>query len=305
MNIFAQIPIYERLTNYLEIKDYYSLIFTSKDIYSLTNNIVSHRAKMFNYSIKLACKYGDLEVVKWIYFYHIRQDDKYHEPFEKRLSMENAIINGHLEVVKWLYLHGKHIIYSDAITDAAKNGHLVMLEWLIDHSSSQAYEFDELARKGYLEIIKLLHKKGRLIGLSKNEMDWAAGNGHLQVVKWLDANVNVKINEGCTTKAMDLAAKNGHLKVVKWLHSNRNEGCTKAAVDYAAANGHFEIVKWLLNNRKEGSKYAMAFSIKYGHLKIVKYLHTKYQKNFTEDDIKWAVTNNHYKVLKYLNQIKK
>ncbi|MEX0595918.1 MAG: ankyrin repeat domain-containing protein, partial [Candidatus Paceibacterota bacterium] len=304
MNIFAQIPIYDRLTYYLQQKDYCSLILTSNDIYSLTKKNVSYRAKMFNNSIKLACKYGDLEVIKWIYYNIISKNDKYPEPFEKRASMECAIINGHLEVVKWLYLHGKHIIYSAAITDAARNGHIEMLEWLTDNSDCGLIDFQTIVSKGYLEIIKLLHKKNRLPRLSKYamnwEIDWAAGNGHLHVVKWL----HEYRSEGCSYRAMNMAAKNGHIKVVKWLDSNRNEGCTKDAVDYAAANGHFEIVKWLLNNRKEGCKFAMKFSIKYGHLKIVKYLHTKHQQGFSEDDIKWAVTNNHYKVLKYLNQIK-
>jgi hypothetical protein len=47
-------------------------------------------------------------------------------------------------------------------------------------------------------------------------MDWAAENGHLQVVEWLHENRT----EGCTTNAMDSATHNGHLHVVEWLHEN-------------------------------------------------------------------------------------
>jgi|SRR5215217_1642274 len=50
----------------------------------------------------------------------------------------------------------------------------------------------------------------------------------------------------------DWAAYNGHLEVVKWLHENRTEGwCTKDAMDCAARGGHLEIVKWLHENRAE------------------------------------------------------
>jgi hypothetical protein len=55
-------------------------------------------------------------------------------------------------------------------------------------------------------------------------MNYAASNGHLQVVKWL----HEYRTEGCTAKAMDLAARNGYLEVIKWLHENRTEGLEKS-----------------------------------------------------------------------------
>jgi hypothetical protein len=41
----------------------------------------------------------------------------------------------------------------------------------------------------------------------------------------------------------DYAAENGHLDVVKWLHAHRSEGCTTDAMDKAAANNHLEMVQ--------------------------------------------------------------
>jgi ankyrin repeat protein len=52
---------------------------------------------------------------------------------------------------------------------------------------------------------------------------------------------------------MDFAAGNGHLNVVKWLHKNRKEGCTTTAMDLAMLNEHIDIVMWLNENRKEDS----------------------------------------------------
>lgn len=55
----------------------------------------------------------------------------------------------------------------------------------------------------------------------------------------------------CTTDAMDWAAGNGHLDVVHWLHENRSEGSTTAALDMAAERGHLPTVFWLQLNRTE------------------------------------------------------
>ena len=45
--------------------------------------------------------------------------------------------------------------------------------------------------------------------------------------------------------AMNWAAENGHLDIVQWLHTNRNEGCTKYAMDVALSNGHLDVLQWL------------------------------------------------------------
>src|SRR6476661_2624364 len=100
--------------------------------------------------------------------------------------------------------------------------------------------------------------------------NWAAMNGHLNVIKWLHENKK----EGCTTRAMDWAADHGHLEIVKWLHENRKEGCTTGAMDRAATNSHLEVVKWLHENRKEGcTTWAIDCAAVNGHLEIVKWLH--------------------------------
>ena len=72
--------------------------------------------------------------------------------------------------------------------------------------------WEELAKIGYLEGIKLLHK------------------------------YNI---EGCTIDAMDWASRNGHLDIVKWLHENRTEGSTANAMYYASQYGHLDVVEYL------------------------------------------------------------
>jgi hypothetical protein len=55
---------------------------------------------------------------------------------------------------------------------------------------------------------------------------------------------------------MNFAAKNGHLEVVEWLNNNIKEGCKTCATNsmyLAADNGHLEIVEYL-KKVEEGGK---------------------------------------------------
>src|SRR3546814_7943009 len=68
----------------------------------------------------------------------------------------------------------------------------------------------------------------------------------------------------CTFHAMDYAAKNGHLEIVEFLHEHRTEGCTAQAMNYAAKAGHLAIVEWLHKNRLEGcTVHAMDFAARH------------------------------------------
>ena len=129
---------------------------------------------------------------------------------------------------------------------------------------------DYAAEEGHLEVVKWLHYN-RSEGFTVNAMDQAAGRGYLEVVKWLHYNRS----EGCTYFAMDQAAYKGHLEVIKWLHDNRSEGCSDIAINYAALRGHLEVVKWLLANKKnkcKGTRYALINAKKKGYTEIVKLL---------------------------------
>lgn len=127
-------------------------------------------------------------------------------------------------------------------------------------------------------------------------MNYAAANGHLDIVKWLHENGT----EGCTTDAMNQAAANGHLEVVKWLHENRKEGCTVVAMDYASANGHFEVVKWLFeNNVVKCRQRALDSAAKHGRYEIVKFL-IQHGMSATSKTLETASKGGHLDVVKYL-----
>jgi hypothetical protein len=80
-------------------------------------------------------------------------------------------------------------------------------------------------------------------------MDYAAREGHLEVVQWLQANRS----EGCTTDAMDFAVDREHFELLLFLRAKRTEGCTPAAKVFA--RGHRQqrhILGWLKEHYPDG-----------------------------------------------------
>ncbi|KAJ3012083.1 hypothetical protein HKX48_006456 [Thoreauomyces humboldtii] len=189
------------------------------------------------------------EVLSWLVRYEVRGYTK--------TNAEWAVQQGNLTMLHWLYERGVGMYWAWGARPP-----LDVVKWLheIETEGCTRDVMDSAAEEGHLELVKWLHEN-RTEGCTTHAMDGAAGEGHLDVVKWLHANRT----EGCTTQAMDdavlnghLDVVNGHLEVVKWLHENRTEGCTTEAMDYAARNGHLDVVKWLHKNRDEGcTKYAM------------------------------------------------
>ena len=121
--------------------------------------------------------------------------------------------------------------------------------------------------KGQSDIIKWICDN-RLERCGKLAMDNAAEHGFLNIVIILH-----NYGESCTTDAFDYAARNGHFEIVKFLHYNRPEGCTKKAIDWASKYGKFDIVVWLYKNRKEGySNMAKEFAHESGCTEISNFL---------------------------------
>ena len=120
----------------------------------------------------------------------------------------------------------------------------------------------EAARAGELQELRTLvaggwdcHRAADKHG--SNALMWAAGNGHLEVCKYLcgACGLPAVLLGGPTHKrrrnALHWAARNGHLNVVKWLvleeavpvDIGTSDGTT--AFMYAVWQGHQSVVKWL------------------------------------------------------------
>ena len=126
----------------------------------------------------------------------------------------------------------------------------------------------EMARAGDLEALRSLviggwdyHRAADKHG--SNALMWAAGNGHLEVCKFLCENgLPAVLMAGPTHKrrrnALHWAARNGHLEVVKWLILEQGVPVDIGTSDgttpfmYAVWQGHRHVVEWLAKPKCDG-----------------------------------------------------
>lgn len=258
-----------------------------------------------------AASVGDLDAVRRLY-------DSRRAVWSDR-AMDLAAANGHLAVVQFLY-ERRVFGTTDAIDDAALNGHADVVEFLLAHHHKPANNprlgrivvptpaqvsygregctsdaMCNAALNGHLDIVRMLDANGARC--RPDAMNCAAAHGHMDVVIYLDENRT----EGCTVDAMDDAASRGHLDVVIYLDTHRREGCTTKAMDYAADAGHLEIVSYLHRNRREGcTTWAMDGAAGEGHLDVVRFLHKHRREGCTTDAIDMAAAAGFMDVVVYL-----
>jgi ankyrin repeat protein len=171
----------------------------------------------------------------------------------------------------------------------------------IEHTLKQSFlyklfeseEIDVAAKNGHLEVVKYLYEKGLVerIKTKDNEhsINWAAMNGHLEVVKYL-----YKQGLEATENGINWAAKNCHLKVVKYLY-NRGLKVTEYGIDLAANHGHLGVVKYLYS--EEGSTVKLLKTMSCGKTSKDNVERPKTKAKY---GLNYATQNNHLEVVKYL-----
>jgi len=173
-------------------------------------------------------------------------------------------------------------------------------------TSGTSDSIDLASQNGHLEVVKYLHYNPpptpSIITTNENESEIASS---IDISEFLFEEEQL-----ATVQAMDFAAKNGHLEVIKFLHENRTEGCSQRAIDLAAQYGHFKVVKWLLENRMEGFSHAsLDWAAGNGHLQILQFLvsfssSTIERPNplITDAAFELACGNGHIHILNYLEE---
>ncbi|OQR88738.1 hypothetical protein THRCLA_22804 [Thraustotheca clavata] len=109
--------------------------------------------------------------------------------------------------------------------------------------------------------------------------------------------------KGCTTAAMDYAAENGHLNVVRFLHENRSEDAQLMRWTWLLKReSHFwDVVKYLVYIRTDiCTTMILAIAAEYGHLDVVRYLDEKHSIGFGYYAIDKAAMNGHLEIIQYL-----
>ena len=288
-----------------------------------------------NYLIDYAAAFGHYKIVIWLHtnlqFYNVTNTSIISNDSE---AIRWAATNGHFNIVKYLYR--KKYPFSGYIIDyAAANGHLNIIKWIflkfINNHLYQQYShraMDWSAKNGHLKVLKWLYKNCRenhkftsdsndineqpsrsfryeFTPFTKEIIDGAAENGHLEVLKWLFKNrlelsiCNPHYDASTAIDAIDMAAKNGHFEVVKYL-CEKYDNSHNMALEQAAKYGHFEIVKYLFHHHNmniftfhQNVNTAFSNAAEHGHLDIVKWLYNNsHITKSTCEYIRWHMSQN-------------
>lgn len=267
-----------------------------------------------DYAFRLACKNGHLETIQFLQDINRRNSEKININTFDEFAFRCACIGGHIEIVRliyqWAKLEGKSInitIHHDqAFRWSCARGHLEVVkqlyEWepsIIEHSFNLLLNenaFQLACEYGHLEVAnQLLIWKPDINIHSDDEKAFrkACANGHLHVAQRLYTvgeygthSVNI---HACGEEAFRKACERGHIPIINQLYSWCPYIDINAVEDYAfryaCKCGHFLIVQqlyqWSLISNRPIDIMACNFEgprscLKYGHLKILRFLETIY-----------------------------
>lgn len=210
-----------------------------------------------------SCKYGQLEVVKWLYQLgsiniHACHDKAF------RISCEK----NHLTIAKWLYDLGSvckeqnplaqgvdiYANHGEVFILSCKCGRIEVAKWLYEYCNynfriNYDCSFILSCREGKLEVAKWLYELYEPDDF--NECKGSAflhscENGRIKVTKWLYeiGNINIHAKED---NAFIRSCAEGHLEVAKWLHElgvDIHTGNNYAFI-CSSSNRRGKVVKWL------------------------------------------------------------
>ncbi|EFA81847.1 hypothetical protein PPL_05079 [Heterostelium album PN500] len=241
-----------------------------------------------------------LETIEYLLRNHHSLFDKKSPEYLRVVTHEH---NSSIETFKLFYDQG--FACSDTVfRNATISGNLPLLKWLHSNTTYKCTDSMYLASDyNYFDILKWLNENRSGEGCSYNEMDVAATNGNLEIVRFLHQNRS----EGCSYNAFDGAAENGHLHVVQWLYANRtNEGFSVGTIDQVAMKGHHQVVEWLeLNTTQRCSRDILEYVVEEGHLGMLIYCHERNGDNnhyrFSEDTMDVAISRGHLHMAKWLH----
>lgn len=174
-----------------------------------------------------------LDVIQWLI-------EKY-QLFPDEIGADLAIINGCQEVVKFLW--EKHIFPTQVGMDHAYiNG---FLDLLPGNYKPSKQSINQAIEQGQIKSLQSSLRPetqfplGFLWPPELSSINRAAGNGHLDLLKWL-YSVNPEFLP--TVDGADLAASNGHLDVLDWL---KTFGITHSIVGKKGAekNGYLDVLE--------------------------------------------------------------
>ena len=159
-----------------------------------------------------------------------------------------------LELLKWIREEKKCEWSAGTIYRAAEQGNLEMVKYCVANECPiDAIACEYAAKNGHLEILKYLHEEAKA-PWDEYTATWAAGKGQLHILEYL---VERKYDE-YDMLACERAAKSGHLDCLKYLHETAKAPWDEDAVREAHKNNEPDCLHYLLDNNcplPEGWRY--------------------------------------------------
>jgi len=150
-----------------------------------------------------------------------------------------------LELLKWIREEKKCEWDCRTITRAAEQGNLEMAKYCVANECPIGeYACAFAAGNGHLECLKYLREEVKAPWDRYETAAWAARNGHLHILEYLDERKYDKYN----VVACWYAAEKGHLNCLKYLHETAKAPWDFRAVRDAHEKNHLDCVQYLLDN---------------------------------------------------------
>ena len=248
-----------------------------------------------------AARGGQLHVLKWAF--HIVASYSgpifpHDRPCLSWLAYE-AASEGHLHVVQWLTKQGK-VRGNSICKGAARGGHINIIHWAVCHGylyGPNCRMCFEASRNGHLKVLKRIVRNG-----GWNAIDAVVGaaiGGHFPVLRWLEGMTTTKI--AFHQQVIDWAAPNGHLEIVKWSLANgakleSNDLCREATI-----GGHLEILMLGVNSGLPWNPELCAkIAVTKGYLDIMKWILSTGKCSVESDWWSIAIEEKHWGLVKWV-----
>ncbi|GFH53307.1 hypothetical protein CTEN210_09783 [Chaetoceros tenuissimus] len=130
----------------------------------------------------------------------------------------------------------------------------------------------KIARRGDLEMIKLLQEKG--VDIASNKlyiMNAAANKGQLGILKWLRKN-NLCSSSDNQSLIVRIAARSGRLSIIKWAKEVAGFNLHIGLINDAAASGNLDLIKYLRSKEISWKDNTFCFAVLSGNIAMLQYL---------------------------------
>ncbi len=191
---------------------------------------------------------------------------------KNKILMDALAVHGQLDLLKIAVDNGC-LVNNKMCAHAASRGHLDIIKWAFDNGNNfNGIESDSAALYGHLDIVEYLwkiSKRGMKNYFSTQTSSFAAMNGHLHILNWIQENDPILIEKD--KQVFEVAAIYGHLNVIKWGYEHRftfSKSVFVKAVEY----GQLDIIIWALQNGCKIGNYAYRKAYSYGYLDVMQWL---------------------------------